>query len=182
MEKTVLPVLEYVRRQIDGSLRPNDTTQLEYPPPAWTRLGFRLVSADAGSATIETMADRDVIGSQLGTVHGGFLAELADATMGTAHSTWLEPGQTLTTIDLSVKFLRPVWRELLTARAAATHRGRTISHYSCVIVREDGKQVATATCTVMTLSGTTAADRSRVGLGERFDASTPLSAASSGGA
>lgn len=170
MEKpsVVLPVAEYLRRYVDGALRPEDTCQLEYPPPVWRRLGVSLTDVGIGSATLQATADRDGVGSQLGTVHGGFIAELADAAMGTAHTTWLASGQTLTTIGLAVTFLRPVWRELLTARAAVTHHGRRISHYACDITREDGKQVAVATCTVMTLSGTTAADRSRAGLGDRF--------------
>src|SRR5256885_13081142 len=65
------------------------------------------------------------------------LCELADAAIGTAHSTLMEPGQSFTSIDLKAAFLRPVWRSRLCARAWAEHRGRTISHYRCEIERSE---------------------------------------------
>lgn len=162
-----LTVLDYLQRLVVGTLQPGDETQLNYPPPVWQLLGFRLVEVGAARATLEASAAA-VHGSQLGTVHGGFLAELSDAAVGTAHSTTLELGQTLTTVSLTVTFLRPVWQGTLLARACPTHLGRTVSHYVVEITREDGKSVASAASTVMTLSGERAETRSRVGLGDRF--------------
>lgn len=165
---TRMTVLDYLKRLVDGTLAPGDETQLNYPPPVWQLLGYRLIEVDTGRATLGVTADAATHGSQLGTVHGGFLSELADAAMGTAHTTTLEPGQTLTTVTLTVTFLRPVWREALLARAYPTHLGRTVSHYAVEITRQDGKAVATATSTVVTISGEPAKTRSRIGLGDRF--------------
>lgn len=107
-------------------------------------------------ATIELVADAALQGNQQGTVHGGLLCELADATIGTAHSTLMQAGKSFTSIDLKTTFLRPVWQARLRAAACASHRGRTISHYRCEIQREDGKMVATIESAVMTLRGDTA--------------------------
>ena len=41
-------------------------------------------------------------------MHGGMLCELADATIGTAHSTAIAEGETFASIDLRISFFRPV--------------------------------------------------------------------------
>lgn len=148
-----LPVLEYLQHQLDGTLADGDTTHMRYPTAISQLLGFRIVAIAEAMATLELEADALHHGNQQGTVHGGLLCELADAAIGTAHSTLMQEGESFTTIDLSAKFLRPVWQSRLRAFATASHRGRAISHYRCDIQREDGKVVASITSTVMTLRG-----------------------------
>ena len=149
-----LPVLHYLQRQLAGQLKPGDSTHMQYPTPISTLLGFNMVGIGEGTAVIELQADASWHGNQQGTVHGGLLCELADAAIGTAHSTLMQQGESFTSIDLKAVFLRPVWQARLRAHAWATHRGRTISHYQCNIVREDNKVVATITSTEKTLRGT----------------------------
>ncbi|KLI98742.1 PaaI family thioesterase [Luteimonas sp. FCS-9] len=148
-----LPILDHLQRMLDG--RPVDpaTIHLRYPTAISQLLGFRLVAVSEAMAAIELEADPDHHGNQQGTVHGGLLCELADATIGTAHSTLMQPGESFTSIDLDATFLRPVWRARLRAHAWAEHRGRTISHYRCDIQRDDGKVVARIASKVMTLRG-----------------------------
>ena len=148
-----LPVLEYLERQLDGTLAPDAETHMRYPTAISQLLGFRIVAIDEASATVELEADAMRHGNQQGTVHGGLLCELADAAIGTAHSTLMQEGESFTSIDLTATFLRPVWQSRLRARAWAVHRGRTISHYKCDIQREDGKLVAIIASAVMTLGG-----------------------------
>lgn len=148
-----LPVLDYLRRQLDGTLEPGDTTHMRYPTAISQLLGFRIVEIGEAMAVMELDANALRHGNQQGTVHGGLLCELADAAIGTAHSTLMDKGESFTSIDLRATFLRPVWQSRLRARAWATHRGRTISHYLCEISRDDGKQVASVTSAVMTLRG-----------------------------
>jgi uncharacterized protein (TIGR00369 family) len=148
-----LSVLDYLRRQLDGTLSAADTTHMRYPTAISTLLGFRIVEIGEALAVIEFDADAERHGNQQGTVHGGLLCELADAAIGTAHSTLMEEGESFTSIDLKATFLRPVWRSRLRARAWPTHRGRTIAHYQCDIQQEDGKIVASIASAVMTLRG-----------------------------
>jgi len=103
--------------------------------------------------------DERLPGMVTGTVHGGLLCELADAAIGTAHSTLIEAGETFTRIDLKATFLRPLWQSRLRAHARPTHGGRTISHYLCEITRDDGKVVASIASAVMTLRGERAEGR-----------------------
>lgn len=148
-----IPVLEYLQRQLDGTLAEGDVTHMRYPTAISRLLGFRIVAIGEAMAAVELDADAALHGNQQGTVHGGLLCELADAAIGTAHSTLMQEGESFASIDLSATFLRPVWRERLRAHAWAAHRGRTISHYRCEIQREDGKVVASIASAVMTLRG-----------------------------
>ncbi len=154
-----LPVLDYLQRQLAGQLTGDESIHMRYPTAVSELLGFRITAIGAGEATVEFDADAAIHGNQQGTVHGGMLSELADATIGTAHSTLMQEGESFTSIDLRINFLRPVWKSRLTARAWATHQGRTISHYQCEITNEDGKTVAVAHSVVMTLRGDKAAGR-----------------------
>jgi uncharacterized protein (TIGR00369 family) len=148
-----LSVLEYLQRQLDGRLAANEVTHMRYPTAISRLLGFRIVAIGEAMAVIELDADAQRHGNQQGTVHGGLLCELADAAIGTAHSTLMAEGESFTSIDLKATFVRPVWRSRLCARAWAEHRGRTVSHYRCDIEREDGKTVASIASAVMTLRG-----------------------------
>jgi uncharacterized protein (TIGR00369 family) len=158
-ESQALPVLEYLQRLVDGTLQPGHTTHLRYPTAISRTLGMRLAAVSEGCATLELEADAAAHGNQQGTVHGGLLGELADAAIGTAHSTRLAPGESFASIELKVMFLRPVWKSLLRAVARPIHAGQTISHYQCDIHRDDDKLVATAVSAVMTLRGEQAAGR-----------------------
>lgn len=154
-----LPVVEFLRRHIKGDLPGDATTVMQYPTAISRLLGFRITEIDSGYATVELDADADIHGNQQGTVHGGMLCELADATIGTAHSTVILENETFTSIDLKISFFRPVWRSVLTATARQIQHGKTITHYECKISRDDGKVVALAMSAVMTLRGQAASGR-----------------------
>ena len=53
----------------------------------------------------------------MGTLHGGILCDMADAAMGCAYASRLGEGESFTTLELKINFLKPVWSGLLTARA-----------------------------------------------------------------
>ena len=153
------PTLEFLRRQLDGSLPEDACTEMRYPTAISKTLGFRITEIDVGYAKVELDASSEIHGNQQGTVHGGMLCELADAAIGTAHSTAILEGETFTSIDLKISFFRPVWESVLTATAKQIQHGKTITHYQCEITRDDGKVVALAMSTVMTLRGNVANGR-----------------------
>jgi uncharacterized protein (TIGR00369 family) len=117
------------------------------------------VEVNPGEAVVEMDADPQKHGNQQGTVHGGMLCELADAAIGTAHSTLMAADESFTTIELKINFFRPVWNTILRAAARPMQSGKNITHYRCEIVREDGKIAATVVSTVMTLRGEKAIGR-----------------------
>lgn len=154
-----LAVLEYLQRQIDGTLAPDAVCRMNYPTAISRLLGFRIVGIGKAHAWLEMDADAEIHGNQQGTVHGGLLSELADAAIGTAHSTVVKGDESFTSIDLRITFFRPVWRSTLIAKASPVRLGRAISHYQCEIFGEGSKQVALASGTIMTLRGLAANGR-----------------------
>lgn len=157
--KEKYPVLDYLKKMINEGASKTTDTHMQYPTAIAKTLGFKIVSVDKGKAVIQVDADRKDFGNQQGTVHGGFLAELADAAIGTAHSTLMKEGESFTSLELKINFFRPVWKNLLKAHASPIQKGKTISCYQCDVIREDGKICASVSSTVMTLRGDQAKGR-----------------------
>jgi uncharacterized protein (TIGR00369 family) len=127
-------------------------------PPILQLLGARLTSIEPGRSRIELTAD-DRHANSMGTLHGGVLCDIADAAMGMAYASTLEDGESFTTLELKINFLRPVWRSRLVADGIVVHRGRTVGLTECSITDEKGRLVARATSTCLTLRGEHAAGR-----------------------
>jgi len=87
----------------------------------------------------------------MGTLQGGVICALADAAMGMAYASRLEEGETFTTLELKTNYLRQVVDGSLTATGRVVHAGRTIGLTTCDVVDEQGRLVAHATSTCMTL-------------------------------
>src|SRR5438034_6551369 len=86
------------------------------PPPIGRLLGFVLKAIEPGRAVFEMEAD-ERYHNPMGTLHGGIYCDLADAAMGYAFAAALEQGETFTTVELKINFLRPVRKATLTAEA-----------------------------------------------------------------
>jgi uncharacterized protein (TIGR00369 family) len=95
----------------------------------------------------------------MGSLHGGVFCDIADAAMGTAWLTGLGEGETCTTIELKMNFLRPVWKGKILAEGKVIRRGRSIGYVECDLRDEAGRLVAKSSCTMMTLRGDQAAGR-----------------------
>lgn len=150
---------ELLQHFIDGTLAPEDITGIRFPPTIMKSLDFRLVEIRPGHGVVEMDASAEMHANPMGTIHGGVFCTIADAAMGMAHWASLEHGESFTSIDFRINFFRPVWRDLLRATATVVHGGRTVSYYDCAITRGDGKLVAQATSSIMTLRGTAAVGR-----------------------
>jgi uncharacterized protein (TIGR00369 family) len=90
---------------------------------------------------------------------GGVLCDIADAAMGMAYAGTLNEGETFTTLELKINFLRPVWTAHLRATAIVVHRGRTVGLAECDVTDEQQRLIARATSTCMRLRGEQAKDR-----------------------
>jgi uncharacterized protein (TIGR00369 family) len=76
-------------------------------PPILSLVGFELASVEEGRVVF-TMVPGEYQYNPLGTVHGGVYATLLDSAMGCAVHTTLPAGVGYTSLDLDVKFLRPM--------------------------------------------------------------------------
>ena len=128
------------------------------PPPIATLLGFTLESVEPGRSTVRFQATARHA-SPMGTLHGGVLCDIADAAMGIAWAATLGDGETFTTLELKINFLKPVWTGELTALGRVVKGGRTIGLLECDVVDARQALVARASSTVMTLRGAQAVGR-----------------------
>lgn len=149
MEEKKRPFLELTRKMIAGELP---------PPPISKLIGMRMVSIDRDQAVFEMEAGPHHA-NPMGTLHGGILCDLSDGAMGMAWCSDLEEGETFTTLELKVNFLKPVWNGKLRAEARVLKRGKTIGLSECSVRDAKGDLVAYATSTLMTLRGEKAKGR-----------------------
>jgi uncharacterized protein (TIGR00369 family) len=120
------------------------------PPPIARLLGFRLVSIEPGRAVFEMEVD-ERFHNPMGTLHGGIYCDLADAAMGFAYAATLAQGDSFTTVELKINFLRAVRKGRLTALALVVKAGATLGYVECDVRDDAGRLTARAACTCLKL-------------------------------
>ena len=120
------------------------------PPPIGRLLGFVLKVIEPGHAVFEMEAD-ERHHNPMGTLHGGVYCDLADAAMGHAYTATLADGETFTSVELKINFLRAVRKATLTAEARVVKAGNTVGYVECDVKDQTGKLVARAASTCMKL-------------------------------
>ncbi|SRR5579875_81342 len=135
-----------------------ERTRERFPAPIGELFDLTLTQDEPGKATIEFEATAR-FANPMGTLHGGVLCDIADAAMGAAYRGTVSEGETFTTLELKINFLRPVWNAKLSAQAHVISRGKTVGMVQCDIVDERGRLIARASSTCMTLRGQVAAGR-----------------------
>lgn len=129
-----------------------------FPAPIGKLLGFTIVRDDDGRAAIEFEAT-EAHANPMGTLHGGVLCDLADAAMGVAYRSTLAPGESFTTLELKINFLRPVWKGKLRAEAQVVSAGNTVGLIGCDVFDWRKRLVARASSTCLRLRGEAARGR-----------------------
>ena len=113
------------------------------PPPVAKLIGFHLTAVEPGEAIIEFEASERHT-NPMGTLHGGILCDIADAAMGMAYATTLDEGETFTTLELKINFLKPVWKATLIAVGRVVKNGRTVGLVERDVTDDQGVLVARA--------------------------------------
>jgi uncharacterized protein (TIGR00369 family) len=114
-------------------------------------IGIEVGELKKGAATLHLKV-RDELKQNLGVVHGGATASLIDTASAFAILTLLKPGQTTTTIDLTIHFLRPLTEGRATARAIVRRAGRRVLTVSVDVFDEAQTLAATAITSYLRLS------------------------------
>ena len=109
-------------------------------------MGMRLVDIRHNEAVIK-IEMRDDLRQPAGVLHGGVTATLIDTAMAFAVITRLEPGESTSTIDLTVHYLRPHFEGTFTCTAKVVRAGKRIFTVSADVVNEQDKLIATAVST-----------------------------------
>ena len=126
--------------------------------PVGELIGFSIAEAGGGRA-VALMRSGPQHFNPMGTLHGGVLSDLADAAMGYAFASTLEAGESFTTVELKINYLRPVREARLRAEGRVVQRGRTLGYVECQVTDDSGKLVAKSSSTCLVLRGEQAAGR-----------------------
>ena len=126
--------------------------------PIGELLGFRPVSRESGRAVVQLTAGPQHA-NPMGTLHGGVLCDIADAAMGVAFSSVLDPAESFTTVEFKINFFRPVWNGELFAEAHIVQRGKTVGYLECAVKDDTGRLIAKASSTCIVLRGEKATGR-----------------------
>lgn len=97
-------------------------------PPIGEALGFHLVEIEKGHAVFEVTPGQHHY-NPIGTVHGGLTATVLDSAMGCAIFSTMLKGDTWTTLEFKINFVRPLTKDTGPVRGEGRliHRGRTIA-------------------------------------------------------
>ena len=133
--------LAFLKAIINGSV-PN--------PPISELVGFHLVEVEQGRAVFEGVPEFRHY-NPIGTVHGGLAATLLDSALGCAIFSTLQKGDTWTTLQLNLNFVRGMSKDTGPVRAEGrvVHRGRTVATSEGDLKDSAGKLYAHATTTCM---------------------------------
>jgi uncharacterized protein (TIGR00369 family) len=122
-------------------------------PPIMETLGMTGFHPEPGKVTVE-MPAAEFHYNPLGGVHGGVISTLLDTAAACAVHSTLEVGELYTSLDLTVKFLRPVTVDsgMLTCVGTVIQRGRRTALAQSQLFDESGRLVAHATSSCMIFS------------------------------
>jgi uncharacterized protein (TIGR00369 family) len=120
------------------------------PPPVMATIDMNRFHAEHGTVTVGIRVQTFHY-NPLGGVHGGMISTLLDTAAGCAVHSSLDVGQGYTSLDLTVKFLRPVTVDSgqLTCVGTVLSRGRRTALAEAQLTDENGKLLAHATSSCM---------------------------------
>ena len=113
-------------------------------------LGIELDDISKGAATLGLDVRKELTQNH-GLVHGGAIASLIDTAMAFAIITLLARSEKVTTVDLTISYLRPLTKGRITAVAKVVRAGRRLFAVSADVFDDDGKLATTALSTYIKL-------------------------------
>jgi uncharacterized protein (TIGR00369 family) len=127
----------------------NHTGPHRFDMPAWIscapfeqHLAMEIVMAAEGRAVL-TMPFLKQFAQGAGLMHGGALVSLADTAVVMAIKSMVAPGTHFATISMESRYLYPVKKGILEARAVVVGRKERIVKGACDILDDDDRTVMT---------------------------------------
>ncbi len=119
-------------------------------PPIMQTLGFRLVLVEKGRVQFQGEPQPRHY-NPIGSVHGGFAMTMLDSALACAVHSTLSKGETYTSLEIKVNFVRPLSAQTgpVIAEGRVIHRGRSIGTSEGDLKDRAGKIYAHATTTCM---------------------------------
>ncbi len=113
-------------------------------------LGLELDAIGPGTATLALEVRTDLTQNQ-GIVHGGAIASLIDTATAFAILSLITPEERVTTVDLTISYLRPVTSGRVRAMAKVVRAGRRLFVVSAEVFDESEILASTALSTYIKL-------------------------------
>jgi acyl-CoA thioesterase len=113
-------------------------------------LGIEVEHIGSGTATLG-LEIRPKLKQNHGVVHGGAIASLIDTATAFAILTQLKPEERVSTVDLTISYLRPLREGRVRAIARVLRAGRRLFVVSAEVLGSDEKLAATALSTYLKL-------------------------------
>jgi uncharacterized protein (TIGR00369 family) len=133
--------LELMRSMVTGAVP---------PPPIMSLIGLSGMAAEDGQVTFY-LDPQEFHYNPLGTVHGGIIATMLDSAAACSVHSTLAAGVGYTSMDLNVKYLRPVTIATgrLTCTGGVLQRGRRTALAEARLTDGKGRLIAHATSTCL---------------------------------
>ena len=113
-------------------------------------LGIEVDSVDKGTATLGLTIRHELMQNN-GVVHGGAVASLIDTATAFAILSHLTVRERISTVDLTISYLRPLTAGRVTASAKVVRAGRRVIVVSADVLDNEGRLAATALSTYIKL-------------------------------
>jgi uncharacterized protein (TIGR00369 family) len=125
--------------------------------PFFKLIGLEVLDVEPGRSRTR-IEHRPDLTQPAGILHGGVIASLIDT--GIAHALLMTDrfrelraeGGTLVSVDLRVKYFRPVSEAGIVCESTVTRMGRQIIHAESVVTSDEGKEVARGDATYMAIT------------------------------
>ena len=125
--------------------------------PFFRLIGLEVVDLAPGWSKTR-LEHRQDLTQPAGIMHGGVIASVIDS--GIAHALLLterfqelrQDGGALISVDLRVKYLRPVSEGVITCESTVLRLGRQVIHAEAVVANKEGKEVARGDATYMAVT------------------------------
>ncbi|HXW50518.1 MAG TPA: PaaI family thioesterase [Candidatus Acidoferrales bacterium] len=121
-------------------------------PPMAELVGIQIVSVEPGLVVFEGKA-AEYHYNLGGVAHGGFACTVLDSALGCAVTSLLPAGKSCTTIDLHVRFVRPITTDtgIVRCEARVLHLGKTLGTAEAELTDPAGKLLAhgTTACAIL---------------------------------
>lgn len=114
-------------------------------------LGMEIEDVEPGRAVARVEVSADLLNPN-GVVHGGVMFTMVDTAMGKATLSVLEDGQRCASVEVQMRFLRPVTGGHLEAVARLIQPGRKIVHLEARVHDGEGTLVASGTGTFVVIA------------------------------
>ncbi len=122
-----------------------------YPSTATRTLGIKILELSEGRSLVEMEVD-ERLHNMSGNMHGGMMADIADAAMGIAISTTMSSDEDFTTMEMKISFFRPHVKGPLRAEGIVAKRGKRVAFAEAVLTNQQKQIVAKANGTWLFLT------------------------------